>query len=141
MVISTLFLLAYAKVAREIIALSASKKEFQLHASKGLEWEYVIIPRMNTYAFPTGHMCGPCREAHSCNNGSDYCKFLFGTSMEKAFKEEISVFYVAITRAKKNVFLTVNTGLNQWNYTKQTSCLIELPGLSHTDYDWENVIC
>lgn len=112
-----------------------------IHASKGLEWEYVIIPRMNTYAFPTGHMCGPCREAHSCNNGSDYCKFLFGTSMEKAFKEEISVFYVAITRAKKNVFLTVNTGLNQWNYTKQTSCLIELPGLSHTDYDWENVIC
>ena len=61
--------------------------------------------------------------------------------MEKTFKEEISVFYVAITRAKKNVFLTVNTGLNQWNYTKQTSCLIELPGLSHTDYDWENVIC
>lgn len=36
--------------------------------------------------------------------------------MENAFKEEISVFYVAITRAKKDVFLTVNTGLNQWNY-------------------------
>ncbi len=60
--------------------------------------------------------------------------------MEKTFKEEISVFYVAITRAKKNVFLTVNTGLNQWNHTKQTSCLIELPGLSHNDYDWEIVI-
>ena len=111
-----------------------------IHASKGLEWEYVIIPRMNAYAFPTGYMCRTCREVHSCNDGFDYCKFLFGTLMEKTFKEEISVFYVAITRAKKNVFLTVNTGLNQWNHTKQTSCLIELPGLSHNDYDWEIVI-
>ena len=111
-----------------------------IHASKGLEWEYVIIPRMNSYAFPTGHMCGPCRDVYSCNNGIDYCKFLFGNSMEKAFKEEISVFYVAITRAKKNVFLTVNTGLNQWNHTKQTSCLIELQGLSLIDYNWDEVV-
>ncbi len=111
-----------------------------IHASKGLEWEYVIIPRMNAYAFPTGHMCGPCKDAHSCNVGFDYCKFLFETSMEKAFKEEISVFYVAMTRAKKNVFLTVNTGLNQWNRTKQTSCLIELRGISVIDYNWDDVI-
>lgn len=111
-----------------------------IHASKGLEWEYVIIPKMNAYVFPTGHMCGPCRSAYSCNNGFDYCKFLFGNSMEKAFKEEISVFYVAITRAKKNVFLTVNTGLNQWNHTKQTSCLIDLQGLSLVDYNWDDVI-
>lgn len=111
-----------------------------IHASKGLEWEYVIIPKINAYAFPTGHMCGPCRSAYSCNNGFDYCKFLFENSMEKAFKEEISVFYVAITRAKKNVFLTVNTGLNQWNHTKQTSCLIDLQGLSLVDYNWDDVI-
>ena len=111
-----------------------------IHASKGLEWEYVIIPRMNAYAFPTGHMCGPCRNDYSCNNGYNYCQFSFGVSMENAFKEEISVFYVAITRAKKDVFLTVNTGLNQWNYTKQKSCLIELQGLSYVDYVWEDVI-
>ena len=110
-----------------------------IHASKGLEWEYVIIPRMNAYAFPTGHMCGPCRNAYSCNNGYNYCQFSFGVSMENAFKEEISVFYVAITRAKKDVFLTVNTGLNQWNYTKQKSCLIELQGLSYVDYVWEEI--
>lgn len=111
-----------------------------VHASKGLEWEYVIIPKMNAYAFPTGHMCGPCRMGHGCNSGFDYCQFLFGSSMEKTFMEEISVFYVALTRAKKNVFLTVNTGLNQWNYTKQKSCLIELQGLTCVDYDWKEVI-
>ena len=111
-----------------------------IHASKGLEWEYVIIPRMNAYAFPSGYMCGPCRNDYSCNNGFDYCQFSFGSSMEKAFKEEISVFYVAITRAKKNVFLTVNTGLNQWGYAKQKSCLVELQGLSLVDYTWEDII-
>lgn len=111
-----------------------------IHASKGLEWEYVIVPRMNAYAFPNGYMCRPCRDANSCNSGFDYCKFSFGMEMEKAFKEEISVFYVAMTRAKKNVFLTVNTGLNQWNYTKQTSCLIGLQGLKQVDYEWNDVI-
>lgn len=110
-----------------------------IHASKGLEWEYVIIPRMNAYAFPTGHMCKLCRNAYSCNIGYNYCQFSFGASMENAFKEEISVFYVAITRAKKDVFLTVNTGLNQWNYTKQKSCLIELQGISYVDYVWEEI--
>lgn len=111
-----------------------------IHASKGLEWEYVIIPRMNGYAFPSSHMCGPCRDAYSCNLGHDYCEFIFQNTMEKAFKEEVSVFYVAITRAKKNVFLTVNTGLNKWNYTKQTSCLINLQGLTLADYEWDQVI-
>ena len=111
-----------------------------IHASKGLEWEYVIIPRMNAYAFPTGHMCGPCRNDYSCDNGFDYCQFSFGISMEKAFKEEISVLYVAVTRAKKNVFLTVKTGLNQWGYAKQKSCLVELQGLSLVDYTWEDII-
>lgn len=54
--------------------------------------------------------------------------------------EEISVFYVAVTRAKKNVFLTVNTGLNQWGYVKQKSCLVELQGLTLVDYTWEDII-
>lgn len=28
-----------------------------IHAAKGLEWEYVIIPRLNGFAFPSSHMC------------------------------------------------------------------------------------
>lgn len=111
-----------------------------IHASKGLEWDYVIVPRMNAYAFPNSFMCRPCRDAYSCNYGINYCNFTFGMEMKKAFKEEISVFYVAMTRAKKNVFLTVNTGFNQWNYKKQMSCLIGLQGLKLVDYEWNNVI-
>lgn len=111
-----------------------------IHSAKGLEWEYVIIPKLNGFAFPSSHMCGPCQEAGSCNRGFDYCEFTYGEIMEKAFKEEISILYVAITRAKKDVFLTVNTGLNRWNHVKTTSCLLNLEGLALVDYEWENVI-
>lgn len=111
-----------------------------IHSAKGLEWEYVIIPKLNGFAFPSSYMCGPCQEAGSCNRGFDYCEFTYGETMEKAFKEEISILYVAITRAKKDVFLTVNTGLNRWNHVKTTSCLLNLEGLDLVDYEWENVI-
>ena len=65
---------------------------------------------------------------------------LYDESMKKQFSEEISVLYVAVTRARKNVFMTVNTGLNQWNYTKQTSCLLNLDGISIEDYEWHNAL-
>ncbi|WMJ77319.1 MULTISPECIES: UvrD-helicase domain-containing protein [unclassified Sedimentibacter] len=110
-----------------------------IHSAKGLEWEYVIIPKLNGFAFPSSYVCRPCRNVYSCNSGFDYCEFLYEETMEKAFKEEISVLYVAVTRAKKDVFMTVNTGINHWNHTKQTSCLLNLKGLSTEDYDWEDV--
>lgn len=111
-----------------------------IHSAKGLEWEYVIIPRLNGFAFPNTHVCRPCQDTQSCNCGYDYCEFLYGKSMEKAFKEEISVLYVAVTRAKKDVFMTVNTGLNFRNYTKRTSCLLNLQGLTTVDYEWNDII-
>ncbi len=111
-----------------------------IHSAKGLEWEYVIIPRLNAYLFPSGYMCNPCKDAYSCNRGHDYCDFTFATEMEQVFKEEISVFYVAVTRAKKDVFLTYNIGPNQWGYPKQRCCLVNLDGLQVSDYEWDNVI-
>lgn len=70
----------------------------------------------------------------------DYCEFTYRQTMESKFKEEMSIFYVAITRAKKDVFFTVNTGVNKWNYVKTISCLLNLEGLTSEDYEWENVI-
>ena len=72
--------------------------------------------------------------------GFDYCKFTYAQSLKKAFKEELSILYVGITRAKKNVFFTVNTGANKWNHSKTTSCLLNLEGLILEDYEWENAI-
>lgn len=111
-----------------------------IHSAKGLEWEYVIIPKLNGYAFPNSFMCGPCQDKQSCNSGFDYCEFMYEESMKKAFLEEISVLYVGVTRAKKNVFMTVNTGPNRWNHTKRTSCLINLDGIIEEDYEWNTVL-
>ncbi len=110
-----------------------------IHSAKGLEWEYVIIPKLNGFAFPGSFVCRPCQDVYSCNRGFDYCEFMYKESMEKTFQEEISVLYVAVTRAKKDVFMTVNTGLNQWNRTKQISCLLNLKGLSKEDYNWDDI--
>lgn len=111
-----------------------------IHSAKGLEWDYVIMPKMNGYAFPNSYVCKPCSEMQSCNRGWDYCEFSYKDSMERMFKEEMSILYVALTRAKQNVFMTVNTGRNQWGHIKRKSCLINLEGLSLIDYKWENVL-
>jgi len=110
-----------------------------IHSAKGLEWEYVIMPKINSFAFPNSFVCKQCQKVHSCNIGFDFCEFLYEETMEKRFKEEISILYVAVTRAKKDVFMIVNTGLNRWNHTKQTSCLLNLDGILIEDYDWENI--
>lgn len=112
-----------------------------IHSAKGLEWEYVIIPKLNAHAFPPSRfVCQPCQSERSCDSGFDYCKFQFRESLEKSFKEELSIFYVAVTRAKKDVYMTVNTGLNRWNHYKQTNCLINLVGIREKDYDWDTVL-
>lgn len=60
--------------------------------------------------------------------------------MEKIFKEEISVFYVALTRAKKNVFFTASNGNNPYGYPKKTSCILNLPGIVCEKYTWDSSI-
>lgn len=110
-----------------------------IHSAKGLEWDYVIIPKLNSFAFPSSFVCKKCQTLKSCNSGFDYCEFLYNKIMKKAFKEEICVFYVAVTRAKKEVFMTTNTGKNHWQYKKRTSCLINLKGLSKEDYEWDDI--
>ncbi len=32
-----------------------------IHSSKGLELEYVILPKLNNYAFPTSYICNVCK--------------------------------------------------------------------------------
>lgn len=108
-----------------------------IHSAKGLEWDYIILPQMNASVFPSWkHVCKKCNDVYGCNSGDDSCISMFVPKMERKFKEELSTYYVALTRAKKDVFVTVNTGLNKWNHKKRTNCFINLPGLTHQDYQW-----
>ncbi len=110
-----------------------------IHSSKGLEWDYVIIPQMNVGVFPSwNHVCKKCNEVCGCSIKNNHCICGFSPDMERIFKEELSIYYVALTRAKKDVFVTVNTGLNQYGHSKKTNCFINLPGLIHKAFEWND---
>lgn len=112
-----------------------------IHSAKGLEWDYIIIPQMIAGIYPSyRHVCKECQAVDGCNQGFDYCETLFSKEVEASIKDEINTFYVALTRAKKEVFLTTYSGNNQWNYPNKSNCLINLDGLTKTDYDWNTVI-
>lgn len=111
-----------------------------IHSAKGLEWDYVIIPGNNAHIFPNNYCCKPCENNCSLNTGSNSCQFRFTDAMKRKYTEQLSVFYVAVTRAKKNVFFTYNTGMNKWHYPKKRSCLLGLQGIERIEFHWKDVI-
>lgn len=97
-----------------------------VHGSKGLEWDFVILPDMEAYSFPNYHsLCGYC----DCQGD---CVIKVEKRIETRFLEELSVFYVAVTRARKQVFfsaskLQINSkGIDT---KRNISCLLKLPGI------------
>lgn len=108
-----------------------------IHSAKGLEWDYIIIPRMMAYSFPTSNAL--CKNCHNFGNnieGYDFCKYGFTKSLNKYFEDEMSVFYVAITRARREVFITLNNEKNLYGYPKKTACFIQLDGMNEKIYEW-----
>lgn len=98
-----------------------------VHAAKGLEWDYVILPDMEKDLFPNwGGLCSKCQCVKDCN-------MIINSNIEKAFLEELSVFYVAVTRARKQVFFTASATQLTTNgtYENNYSCLMRLPGIEY----------
>lgn len=109
-----------------------------IHSAKGLEWDYVILPQMNASIFPSWkHMCSKCHDMKGFKIDNDSCISLLLPEMKALFKEELSVFYVGLTRAKKNVFFTTNTGVNSKGYSIKENCFINLTGIVQLDFEWE----
>jgi len=97
-----------------------------IHGAKGLEWDYVLMPDMEQYSIPNWHgLCGACNHKSNCN-------LTVNSGNEKNFLEELSVFYVGVTRARKQIFFSASKKRLKANGTPQTanlSCMLKLPGI------------
>ncbi len=93
-----------------------------VHAAKGLEWDYVILPDMEQDSFPNYYgLCGSCKYKKDC-------KIIINKENESRFLEELSVFYVAVTRARRQVFFSASNQDAKENI-KNLSCFLKLPGI------------
>lgn len=98
-----------------------------IHASKGLEYNNVILADNEKETFPTYYICKDCYQ----ENKNNYCVNTFNSKNEKQFLEELSVFYVGFTRAKERVYFTMSKkGLAKWGETNKIgSCFLKLRGI------------
>ncbi|WZL82362.1 ATP-dependent helicase [Vallitaleaceae bacterium 9-2] len=105
-----------------------------IHGSKGLEWDYIFIPQITSGAFPIyisgGSLCKTCKDDSSGTQYQKRCEFTFPSYLKSGFEEQLSLFYVAITRARKDVYMFANTENNPWGYPKKRSCFTALPNLT-----------
>ena len=105
-----------------------------VHGAKGLEWDQVIMPDMEPYVFPNyGGLCGNCNYYMGRQQDRYYCKINISNHDINEFLEELSVFYVAVTRARKRLVFSASacryTNEGQIKESK-LSCLLYLPGIS-----------
>ncbi|MDX6152001.1 ATP-dependent helicase [Marinococcus sp. PL1-022] len=113
-----------------------------IHASKGLEWDYVFLPDMEQFVFPSAQgFCAECA-IHSKLNITSGLNCVpdverFNEDHKKVYLEELSVFYVAVTRAKKKVFFSASrkriNGEGKIKFAK-LSCFLNLSGISHESF-------
>lgn len=105
-----------------------------VHGAKGLEWGRVIMPDMEPYIFPNFYgLCGNCNFRTGRDVSGDYCRIEISDHDQKSFIEELSVFYVGVTRARKEVFFSASKKrYNNQNEEKNSyiSCLLTLPGIA-----------
>ncbi|HAB52387.1 MAG TPA: hypothetical protein DCE80_09485 [Ignavibacteriales bacterium] len=74
-----------------------------IHGAKGLEWDYIILPDLES--FSNTFLCGLCSKNRQLNCQVELVDFK-NPSFKEKFLEELSLFYVAVTRSKKQVFFT-----------------------------------
>jgi DNA helicase-2/ATP-dependent DNA helicase PcrA len=77
-----------------------------VHGAKGLEWEYVIVCDMEQWVFT--FICRDC-PSKSSNNGSA-CRLPqnIPSQITGTLLDDLCVFYVALTRAKKQAFISAS---------------------------------
>jgi DNA helicase-2/ATP-dependent DNA helicase PcrA len=97
-----------------------------IHGAKGLEWDYVFMPDMEQYSMPSWN--GLCKDCNYKRN----CDLIVDERNETKFIEQLSVFYVGVTRAKRQVFFSASKTRLKANGSIESvnlSCLLKLSGI------------
>ena len=119
----------YNSLKQYIEFIDANINISTIHAAKGLEWDFVILSDMEQNRFPSWYgLCSKC----VCRTS---CKLLVNQQIEREFLEELSVFYVAVTRARKQVsFSASQLQLDSQKNERSCnlSCFLKLPGIKAT---------
>lgn len=80
-----------------------------VHGAKGLEWDYVILGDVERWVFPGYYTCKDCANKFLSPKN---CRCVLPNPLPTEFKDtvldELSVFYVGITRAKKQVYISAS---------------------------------
>lgn len=97
-----------------------------IHAFKGLESDVVFLVDLERNIFPSYYTCKNCSSV-DCSNYDE---------IESSFIDELSVYYVAITRARKELFISFSKNqLTKFGIKPcKGSCLINLPGIGYDNY-------
>ena len=101
-----------------------------VHGSKGLEWDYIILPDMESYSFPSyPGLCRVCYFRRNCK--PDWGQISPDSEFAKLFIKELNVFYFGETCARKAVFFTysdIGLKANGEPRSNKLSCFLGLDG-------------
>ena len=104
-----------------------------IHGAKGLEWAYVFLPDLERWIFPGYPICKICNNRNlKCDKSKCKLPDNIDKSFENSMIDELSVFYVGVTRARKQVF--VSASQSRVSYKNEIipsvfSCFANLSGI------------
>lgn len=108
-----------------------------IHGAKGLEWEYVFLADVERWIFPNYFTCNECLQKFS---PFESCKCKICIPLEKQLQgkiiDELSVFYVGVTRARKQVYISASAKRYNSNDEEKSSgfsCLAAMSGIKLID--------
>jgi len=107
-----------------------------IHGAKGLEWDYVILADMRRFGFPSFNTCVQCPNKFYSSNDCFCSSSRLSDSFRKIALDELSVFYVGTTRARKQVLVSAsstyldNKGNQRYGYL---SCFLNIEGIKLVD--------
>lgn len=105
-----------------------------IHSAKGLEWDYVLVPGVTKWDFPVG-TCGSCpmKDSQGVQRLGIQTCCLGKAPLSTKMREQLNIWYVALTRARKQVVAISSLERITGNGNFQslpTSCFLELPDIA-----------